>query len=68
MHCCYTYVSHFVSGYSFIVVVLGRFFYLGDKKVVAGCIRQVVVLYSNDCIGICLGELSIGRLRRVVVL
>ena len=35
---------------------------------VAGRIRQVIVLYSNDCMGICLGKLSIGRLRRVVVL
>ena len=39
-----------------------------QKKVVAGRVRQVVVLYSNDCMGICLGGLSIGRLRRVVVL
>ena len=29
-------------------------------------IRQVVVLYSNDCMGICLGRLSTGLLRRVV--
>ena len=35
---------------------------------VAGCVRQVVVLYSSNCMGICLGGLSIGRLRRVVVL
>ena len=39
-----------------------------QKKVVAGRVRQVVVLYSNDCMGICWGGLSIGRLRRVVVL
>ena len=30
---------------------------------VAGCVRQVVVLYSNGFMGIGLGELSIGRLR-----
>ena len=30
-------------------------FHLGDKKVVAGHVRQVVILYSNDCMGICLG-------------
>ena len=30
---------------------------------VAGRVRQVVVLYSNDCMGICLGGLSIGRLK-----
>ena len=35
---------------------------------VAARVRQVVVLYSNDCMGICLGLLSIARLRRVVVL
>ena len=35
---------------------------------VAGRVRQVVVLYSNDCRGICLGGLSTGRLRRVVAL
>ena len=38
------------------------------KKVVAGHIRQVVVLHSNDYMGICLDGLSIGRLRQVVVL
>ena len=30
---------------------------------VAGHVRQVVVLESNDCMGIDLGRLSIGRLR-----
>ena len=36
---------------------------------VAGRVRQVVVLYSNDCTGICLGGLNIScRLKRVVVL
>ena len=35
---------------------------------VAGRVRQVVVLYSNDCAEICLGGLSIGRLRRMFVL
>ena len=45
------------------------FFTFGrQKKVVAGRIRQVVFLYSNDCMGICLGRLSVGRLRQVVVL
>ena len=44
------------------------FFIWETKKVVAGCVRQVVVLYSNDCMGICLGGLSIGSLRRVVIL
>ena len=34
--------------------------------VVAGRVRQVVVLYSNDCMGICLCGLTIGRLGRVV--
>ena len=31
---------------------------------VAGRVRQVVVLYSNDCMGIGMGSLSIGHLRR----
>ena len=31
---------------------------------VAGRVRQVVILYSNDCMGTGLGRLSIGRLRR----
>ena len=44
------------------------FFHLETKKEVAGCVRQVVVLHSDDCVEICLGRLSIGRLRRVVVL
>ena len=34
---------------------------------VAGRVRQVVVLYSNDCMGICLGGLSTGCLIEVVV-
>ena len=33
---------------------------------VAGRVRQVVVLYSNDWMGICLGGLSIGRFTEVV--
>ena len=33
---------------------------------VTGRVIQVVVLCSNDCMGICLGGLSIGLLRRVV--
>ena len=39
------------------------FFHLGDKKAVAGRVKQVVVLYSNNCTGIRWGGLSIGRLR-----
>ena len=41
------------------------FFFWETKKVVAGRVRQVVVLYSNDCVGICLCGLSIGCLGRV---
>ena len=44
------------------------FFHLGDKIVIAGRLRQVEVLYSNNGMGICLGGLSTGHLRRVVVL
>ena len=32
------------------------------NKVVAGLVRQVVVLHSNDRMGICMGGLGIGRL------
>ena len=63
------FASHFFAGQSFLVVVLDRLFFIWEtKKVVAGRVKQVVVLYSNDCTGICWGGLSIGRLRRVVVL
>ena len=44
------------------------FFIWETKIVVAGRIRQVVVLYSNNCMGFCLGGLSLGRLKQVVVL
>ena len=38
---------------SYAVVVKACFFiYLGDKKVVTGRVRQVIVLYSNNCMGI----------------
>ena len=43
-------------------------FHLGDKRLVAGRVRWVVVLSSNDYIGSCVGRLSIGRLRLVVIL
>ena len=35
---------------------------------VAGGVRQVVILYSKDCKRIGLGGLSVGRLRQVVVI
>ena len=52
------------------------FFSFGRQKVVAGQVRRVFVLSktcnncnnSNNCMGICMGELSIGRLRPVSVL
>ena len=44
------------------------FFIWETKKVVAGHVRQVVVLYSNNCMEICLDVRSTGRLRRVVFL
>ena len=44
------------------------FFHLeGTIKVVTDHIRQMVVLYSNDCMRICLGGLSTGCLIEVVV-
>ena len=50
------------------MVVLDRFFFIWEtKKGVAGRVRQVVVLYSNGCMGICLGRLSTGCLIEVVV-
>ena len=62
MHCCLMFGSHFSAGLSF-VVVLDRFFYFGrPKKVIAGRVRQVIVLYSNNCMAIiCLGGISISR-------
>ena len=41
------------------------FLNLGDKKKLL--LLALVVLYSNNCMEICLGGLTIGRLRRVVV-
>ena len=38
------------------------------KKVVTGYVRQVVILYSKDCMGICLGGFSTDHLRQVVIL
>ena len=47
--------SYFVAGTSFLVIVLDR---LGrQKKVVARRVKQVVVLYSNDCTRIRIGRL-----------
>ena len=37
-------------------------FHLEDRIKVAGRVRQVVVLYSNNCKGICMDGLSIGGL------
>ena len=63
------FASHFFAGLSFLMVVLDRLFSFGrQKKVVSGHVKQVVILYSNNCVEIRLGGLSIGRLRRVVVL
>ena len=50
-----------------MVVLDGLFFLWETKKMVAGHVRQVVVLYSNDCTRICLGGLRIGCLTVVVV-
>ena len=44
------------------------FFIWLTKKVAAGHVRKVVILYSNNFIGICFGGLSVGHLRQVVVL
>ena len=69
MSCCLLCVFHFFTGQSFVVLFLGSFFSFGEtKKVVGGHVKQVVILYSSDCIGICLDRLSVGRLRLVVIL
>ena len=68
MHCslCLFHISLLDKGFS---GCFGQaFFHLGDKKVVPGRVRQVVVLHSNDCMGICLSGLGIGLLRPVVIL
>ena len=46
----------------------GFFLFGRQKKVITGSIRQVVVLHSNNCMGLCLDVLSFGRLGRVVIL
>ena len=46
----------------------GFFFIWETKKVVAGRVKQVVVLHSNDCMRICLEGLSTGRLKQVIAL
>ena len=52
-----------------MVVVLDSFFFIWEtRKVVDGRVRQVVVLYSNNIMGIRLVGLTTGRLRWVVVL
>ena len=47
----------------FCSVKFCSFFIWETKKAIADRIRQVVVLYSNDYMGICLGGLSNGLLR-----
>ena len=59
--------SHFSAGLSFVVVLDMFFLFRETKKVITGRVRQVVVLYSNNCLGICLGGLSISRRRQAVV-
>ena len=43
-----------------LVVAVDGLFFIWKTIKVAGRIKQVVVLYSNDCKGICLDGLSIG--------
>ena len=64
------FVSHFYAEQGFVVAVLDKFFFFisETKKVVAGRVRLMVIWYLNDYIGIILGGLTIGRLRRVVAL
>ena len=66
--CIVSYVCFaFLCWIKFLVVLLDRLFFIWKtKKVVAGHIKQVAVLYCSDRMGICLGRLSIGYLRQVV--
>ena len=60
-------VSYYFAGLSFVTVVLDRFLLIWEtKKVVNHLVRQVVILYSNVCMRICLGTLSISHLMEVV--
>ena len=62
------FVLHFFAAQRFLVVVLEGYFSFGRQKQMAAChVRQVAVLYSNDCTRICLGGLRIGRLTEVVI-
>ena len=59
----------FLCSVKFFSSCLRQVFFIWEtKRVVASHVRQLVVLYSNNCMGICLGGLSIGCLRWVVVL
>ena len=63
------FVSHFFAGQRFLVVILDRLFFIWKtRKVVTGRVRQVVVLHSNNRMGICLDGPSIAHLGQVVVL
>ena len=63
------FASHFFVRWSFLVVALDSFFSFGRQKktFIAGRVKLMIVLYSNDFTGIRLGGLSIGRLTEVVV-
>ena len=64
MHCCLIFLFHFFWRAKFCSGCFRQvFFILETKKVVTGCVRLVVVLCSNDFVGICLGRLSVGHLR-----
>ena len=56
-------VSHFFADKDFSGCFRQVFFIWETKKVVAGRVRHVDVLHSNNCMGICMGRLRIGRLR-----
>ena len=68
MHCCPMLFSPFIRMVKFCSGCFKQVFFHWAKKMVAGRVRQVVILYSNDYMGICLGRLCIDCLRRVVVL
>ena len=64
------FASHFFVRWSFLVVALDRFFFIWETKkkaLVAGRVKLMIVLYSDDFTGIRLGGLSIGRLTEAVV-
>ena len=52
MYCCLVFVSHFFHRVKFFSGCFRQVFFHWETKVITGRIRQVVILYSNNCMGI----------------